>query len=84
VRCAILKGAAQRSDSVYIGGPVETGTAMALFRSNTKPDSARGCWRRSTLSRPNRRSKSALAGGKSADDLRVYVDIADGVRGQLG
>ena len=68
-----LKGAAQRSDSVYIGGPVETGTAMALFRSNTKPDSGARVLEKIYLIPSQPALESALAGGKSADDLRVYV-----------
>jgi putative transcriptional regulator len=78
-----LKGAAQRSDSVYIGGPVETGTAMALFRSNTKPDSGARVLEKIYLIPSQPALESALAGGKSADDLRVYVGYCGWGPGQL-
>ncbi len=68
-----LKGAGQRSDPAYIGGPVETGTAMALFRSNTKPDSGARVLERIYLIPSQPALESALSGGKIADDLRVYV-----------
>lgn len=68
-----LKGAGQRSDPAYIGGPVETGTAMALFRSNTKPDSGAQVLEKIYLIPSQPALESALTGGRSADDLRVYV-----------
>jgi putative transcriptional regulator len=68
-----LKAAAQRSDPAYIGGPVETGTAMALFRSNTKPDAGAQVLEKIYLIPSQPALEKALAGDKSADDLRVYV-----------
>lgn len=68
-----LKGAGQRSDPVYIGGPVETGTATALFRSDTKPDSGARVLERIYLIPSQPALESALASGRNADDLRVYV-----------
>jgi putative transcriptional regulator len=78
-----LKGAAQRSDPAYIGGPVETGTAMALFRSNTKPDSGAQVLEKIYLIPSQPALESALNGGKSADDLRVYVGYCGWGPGQL-
>ena len=78
-----LKGAGQRSDPVYIGGPVETGTAMALFRSNAKPDSGARVLEKIYLIPSQPALESALAGGKNADDLRVYMGYCGWGPGQL-
>jgi putative transcriptional regulator len=78
-----LKGAAQRSDPVYIGGPVETGAAMALFRSDSKPDSGVRVLERIYLIPSQPALESALAGGKSADDLRIYAGYCGWGPGQL-
>jgi len=78
-----LKAAAQRSDPAYIGGPVETGTAMALFRSNTKPDSGAQVLEKIYLIPSQPALEKALTGGKSADDLRVYVGYCGWGPGQL-
>ena len=78
-----LKGAGQRSDPAYIGGPVETGTAMALFRSGTKPDSGARVLDKIYLIPSQPALESALAGGKNADDLRVYVGYCGWGPGQL-
>lgn len=78
-----LKGAGQRSDPAYIGGPVETGAAMALFRSNTKLDPGVQVLERIYLIPSQPALEKALAGGKSADELRVYVGYCGWGPGQL-
>ena len=78
-----LKGSAQHSDPAYIGGPVETGSAMALFRSNTKPNSGAQVLEKIYLIPSQPALEKALAGGKNADDLRVYVGYCGWGPGQL-
>jgi len=78
-----LKGAGQRSDPAYIGGPVETGTAMALFRSNIKPDAGARVLDKIYLIPSQPALESALAGGRNAEDLRVYVGYCGWGPGQL-
>ena len=78
-----LKGARQRSDPVYIGGPVETGTAMALVRSETKPDAGVRVLEKIYLIPSQPALEGALAGGRSADNLRVYAGYCGWGPGQL-
>lgn len=78
-----LKGAGQRADPAYIGGPVETDGAMALVRSSAKPESGAQVLEKTYLipSRPG--LEGTLAGGRSADDLRVYIGYCGWGPGQL-
>ncbi|MGD0667048.1 MAG: YqgE/AlgH family protein [Bryobacteraceae bacterium] len=78
-----LKGAGQRSDPAYIGGPVETDSAMALIRSDTKPNSSAQVLDRIYLVPSRPALEAALAGGKSTADLRVYVGYCGWGPGQL-
>jgi putative transcriptional regulator len=78
-----LKGAGQRSDSVYVGGPVETGSAMALVRSDAKPDAGVRVLERIYLIPSQPALEGALAGGRSAADLRVYAGYCGWGPGQL-
>jgi putative transcriptional regulator len=78
-----LKGVGQRSDPAYIGGPVETHTAMAMLRSNTKPDSGVQVLERIFLIPSRAAVEKALANGKNDDDLRVYVGYCGWGPGQL-
>ena len=78
-----LKGAGQRSDPAYIGGPVETDGAMALVRSNAKPDSAAQVLEKIFLLPSRPALEGTLAGGRSADDLRVYLGYCGWGPGQL-
>jgi len=78
-----LKGAGQRSDPAYIGGPVETDGAMALVRSSAKPESAAQVLEKIYLIPSRPALEGTLAGGRSADDLRVYVGYCGWGPGQL-
>jgi len=78
-----LKGAGLRSDPAFIGGPVETDTAMAMLRSNTKPDSGVQVMDRIFLIPSRTAVEKALANGKNGDDLRVYVGYCGWGPGQL-
>ncbi len=78
-----LKGAAQRSDAIYVGGPVETDTAMALLRSRSKPDAGVAVLKDTYLSPSQKALEGVLSGGASANDLRVYVGYSGWGPGQL-
>ena len=78
-----LKGAELRTDPAYIGGPVETDSAMAMIRSSAKPDAGVHVMERIYLIPTRTALENALAAGKSGDDLRVYVGYCGWGPGQL-
>ena len=78
-----LKGAAQRSDMAYIGGPVETDMAMALVRSRGKPDAGVPVLKDTYLIPSQKALEGVLAAGAAAADLRVYAGYCGWAPGQL-
>jgi len=78
-----LKGAGLRSDPAYIGGPVETDTAMAMLRSSNKPDSGVEVLNKIFLIPSRTAVEKALASAKSGEDLRIYVGYCGWGPGQL-
>jgi putative transcriptional regulator len=78
-----LKGAAQRSDTAYIGGPVGTDTAMALVRSRGKPEAGVAVLKDTYLIPSQKALEGVLAAGADAADLRVYAGYCGWGPGQL-
>ena len=78
-----LKGAAQRSDTAYIGGPVQTDTAMALVRFRGKPEAGVAVLRDTYLIPTQNALEEVLAAGAAAADLRVYAGYCGWGPGQL-
>jgi putative transcriptional regulator len=78
-----LNGAAQRTDTAYIGGPVDTATAMALVRARSKPDSGQPVLKDAYLIPSQKALEGLLAAGASAGDLRVYAGYCGWGPGQL-
>lgn len=78
-----LKGAAPRSDTAYIGGPVETDTAMALLRSRGKPEAGVAVLKDTYLVPSRKALEGVLAAGAGAADLRVYAGYCGWGPGQL-
>lgn len=78
-----LKGAAQRTDAAYIGGPVQTDTAIALLRSRTRPDAGVPVLKDTYLIATQKALDGVLAAGAAAGDLRVYAGYCGWGPGQL-
>ncbi len=78
-----LKGAEKRTDTVFVGGPVEIPTIFALFRSKSLP--ANGLHVIGDLYlMPSRKSiEAALTGNPAASDLRVFIGYSGWGPGQL-
>jgi putative transcriptional regulator len=78
-----FSGLAQRSDVIYLGGPVERASAMALLRAGAKPDGATAVTGRIYLLIARQALEKALAGGKNSGDLRIYAGYCGWGPGQL-
>jgi len=78
-----LKGAQDRSDPVYVGGPVEQDGVMALLRSSVKPDQAERVFDDVFLVSARPGLEGALAAGKDPKELRIYVGYCGWGAGQL-
>jgi len=78
-----LKGAAQRTDSAYIGGPVQTDSAMALLRSHAKPDAGVLVLKDTYLIPTQKALDGVLAAGAAEGNLRVYAGYCGWGPGQL-
>jgi len=78
-----LNGAAQRTDTAYIGGPVETDTAMALLRARAKPEAGVPVLKDTYLIPTQKALEGVLAASAGAGDLRVYVGYSGWGPGQL-
>lgn len=78
-----FNGLAQRSDVIYLGGPVERASAMALLRAGAKPDGATAVTGRVYLLIARPALEKALAVAKNSGDLRVYAGYCGWGPGQL-
>ena len=78
-----FSGLGQRSDVIYLGGPVERASAMALVRAGAKPDGATAVTGRVYLLTARQALEKALATGKSSGDLRIYAGYCGWGPGQL-
>jgi putative transcriptional regulator len=78
-----FNGLGQRSDVIYLGGPVERASAMALLRAGAKPDGATAVTGRVYLLIARPALEKALAVAKNSGDLRVYAGYCGWGPGQL-
>ena len=78
-----LKGAHDRSDMVYFGGPVEQDGVMALLRSSAKPEMAASLFDDVYVIGERRGLEGVLVAGKNANSLRVYLGYCGWGPGQL-
>jgi putative transcriptional regulator len=78
-----IKGAKKRDDPLYVGGPVELESVMALLRSKAPPDGAERVAGDLYLISSRQGIENALSKGRAASDLRVFVGYTGWGAGQL-
>ena len=78
-----LKEAKSRTDPVYVGGPVELNTVMALLKSSIKPESATRVFNGVYLISNKDLLKATLASGAEPGVFHAYVGYAGWGAGQL-
>jgi putative transcriptional regulator len=78
-----FKEAKGRTDSVYIGGPVELSNVLALLKSSTKPDDAKHVFGDVYLVASKALLQKTLAAKVEANMFHAYVGYAGWGRGQL-
>jgi putative transcriptional regulator len=78
-----LKGANDRSDPVYLGGPVNLAAVFALLRAGSKPDEARRVVGNVYLVSNRTLLEQTLVAGKGPGDFHAYVGYCGWGAGQL-
>ena len=78
-----VPGAEKRTDTVYVGGPVEIPSVMALVRSKTPPDGGKLITGNLYLLASKDSVTAAIAAGRSESDMRIYIGYAGWGPGQL-
>lgn len=78
-----FKGADNRSDPVYLGGPVELQAVMALLRSSTAPEKASAVMPGIYLVSTRPVLEKALKAGTAPAGFRVYLGYCGWTSGQL-
>ncbi len=80
---ADLKEAKDRADPIYVGGPVETGTVLALLKSASKPKEAERVFGDVYLISSKTLLEKTLASGIEASQFHAYLGYAGWGREQL-
>ncbi len=78
-----LKEAKSRMDPVYVGGPVELNTVMALLKTASKPENSTRVFNDVYLISNKDLLKTTLASGAEASVFHAYVGYAGWGMGQL-
>jgi len=78
-----LKGIGQRNDPLFVGGPVEIPVVLALLRSKTAPQLGSQVIGNLYLMASKQSIGAALAEGRPASDLRVFIGYSGWGPGQL-
>jgi len=78
-----LKEAKGRSDLIYVGGPVELNSVLALIRSSNKPEDAKRVFGDVYLVASKELLQKTLASGADAGAFHVYIGYAGWEPGQL-
>jgi putative transcriptional regulator len=78
-----LKEAKGRADRIYVGGPVETGTVLALLKSATKPKDAERVFGDVYLISSKALLEKTLADGIEASQFHAYLGYTGWAREQL-
>ncbi len=80
---AELKEAKDRMDPIYIGGPVEEGSVLALLKADAKPKDADRVFGDVYLISSKALLEKTLASGTEADRFHAYLGYAGWAREQL-
>jgi putative transcriptional regulator len=80
---ADLKEAKGRADPIYVGGPVETGSVLALLKSSSKPKDAEHVFGDVYLVSSKTLLEKTLAAGIEASQFHAYLGYAGWGREQL-
>jgi putative transcriptional regulator len=80
---AELKEAKDRVDPIYVGGPVETGSVLALLKSGSKPKDAERVFGDVYLISSKALLEKTLAAGVEATQFHAYLGYAGWGREQL-
>lgn len=78
-----LKAANNRSDPIYVGGPVDGTTVLALLHAGTRPDDARRIMSDVYLVSTRPLLEKTLAAGTGPGEFRAYVGYCGWGVGQL-
>lgn len=78
-----LKGAGERSDPVYAGGPVELPNVLALLRANIMPEGVEHVTGKVYMVSTGTLLEKTLAKRPDPADFRVYLGYCGWSRGQL-
>ena len=78
-----LSGAGQRTEPVYLGGPVEADTVFALLRANKMPEGPSHVTGKIYLVTEKAHLEKALGPATAASDLRVYLGYSGWEKAQL-
>jgi putative transcriptional regulator len=78
-----VEGAEKRTDTLFVGGPVELEGVMALLRSSSPPVDAKPVAGKLYLVSSKRGIAAAFSEGRKASDLRVFLGYAGWGPGQL-
>jgi putative transcriptional regulator len=78
-----VPGAEKRTDTVYVGGPVEIPSVMALVRSKTPPEGGKLITGNLYLLASKESVSAAIAAGRPESDMRIYIGYAGWGPGQL-
>jgi putative transcriptional regulator len=78
-----LKEAKSRTDPVYVGGPVELESVLALLRSSSKPGDAKSVFGDVYLMSSKELLQKTLASSVDANAFHVYLGYAGWSHGQL-
>jgi putative transcriptional regulator len=78
-----LTGAEKRTDTVYVGGPVEIPVVLALLRSKATPEGGSHVAGNLYLMTSKQSIGTALTEGRPAADLRIFLGYSGWGPGQL-
>jgi len=68
-----IKGAEKRTDTVYVGGPVDLSVVLALLRSKSTPEDGGRVTGNLYLMAGRPGLEAALTEGRPESDLRVFI-----------
>ncbi len=78
-----IKGAENRTDRIFVGGPVELSGVLALLRSKSPPKDSKDVTGNLYLLSSKAGIGAALSEGSKASELRIFVGYAGWGPGQL-